>query len=142
MRTRLELLAALAASAIGGTSMALAGQVQGTLVIGPACPGPAIEGVDCPPRPLQAVIDAFGVGTDGVMSEEPIATVSSDSTGHFTLQLRPGRYVLAPRTSNPMEVATPTEVVVGDGTTTVALQVDSGMRGPMRPEKIGPTPPQ
>jgi hypothetical protein len=130
MRTCVKLLAALAASAIGGTSMALAGQVQGTVVIGPACPGPAIEGVDCPPRPIETTVDAYAVGTDGVVSAEPIATVSSDSTGHFTLNLRPGRYMFAPRTSNPMEVAKPAEVVVGDGTTTVTLQVDSGMRGP------------
>lgn len=138
MRARATLFAALAASAIGGTSVALAGQVLGTVAIAPACPGPATQGVDCPPRPIATTVDAFAVGTDGAMSPEPVATASSDSTGQFALELRPGRYMLVPHTSNPAEVAKPTEVVVGDGTTTVSLRVDSGMRGALPPPKIGP----
>lgn len=138
MRARVTLIAALLASAISGASVALAGQVQGTVVVGPACPGPAIKGVVCPPRPLATTVAAFAVGTDGVMSAEPVATVSSDAAGHFTLSLRPGRYRLAPRTLNPAAIAKPAEVVVGDGATMVTLQIDSLMRGPLRPEKIGP----
>jgi len=127
MHIRLKLLAALVCG-ICGAGMASAGEIQGTVVV-TGCPGPARLGKPCATeRPVQVPVVAFAIRDNGSPSGRPVATASSDASGRFQLKLPPGRYQLVPRPSNPGQSAKPSEVTVGEGTITVTLRVDSGMR--------------
>ena len=123
--------AALSASLIvAATSAVRAGDVQGSVVMGPMCPGPAQIGVDCPPQPVATTVDIFAFRSDGAIAEQPTASVATDGSGHFQLSLSPGRYWFVPRPPQSDGIASgkPSEVVVAGETIAVTLNVDTGMR--------------
>ncbi len=117
--------------AIGATGKALASDVQGKVLMGPMCPGPAQIGVDCPSKPFATTVDVFTFQSDGSMPATPVTSVATDSSGNFQFSLAPGRYWFVPRPPKPDGIASskPTEVTVAPtGVTTVTLSVDTGMR--------------
>lgn len=124
-------IAAVAMIGIGATGTALASEVQGKVLMGPLCPGPAQIGVECPSKPIATTVDVFTFQSDGSMPATPVASVATDSSGNFQLSLMPGRYWFVPRSPKPDGIASskPTEVtVVPTGITTVTLSIDTGMR--------------
>jgi hypothetical protein len=132
--TTFTLLAGIAAamlSPIGGAASASAGMVRGTVVLGPMCPGPPRQGHECADMPIATVIDVFRSVDSPVASGKPYRRIKSDHQGNFKVALPPGSYWFVPHA--PPErpgtaFAKPVNVVVGAGTTTLALAVDTGMR--------------
>lgn len=97
--------------------------VEGTVTVGPTCPGPAIvngEG-DCT-EPLAVDLQVIDAATG-----REAAQTSSDSQGHFRVDLAPGSYRIAVVGNSGL--AAPVEVTVKPAHYSVAdLAVDSGVR--------------
>ena len=116
---------------VGTAGMAHASEVQGKVLMGPMCPGPAQVGVECPSKPFATTVDILALQSDESMPATPVASVATDSSGNFQLTLAPGRYWFVPRQPKPegMGASKPAEVTVAPtGVTTVTLIVDTGMR--------------
>lgn len=97
--------------------------IEGTITIGPACPGPVKVGQPCPDQPYQATIR--------VLSEDraPIAQTDSGTDGYFRIVLPPGTYILHPEASGPFPRAGDQIIVVQEGEfSQVEVRYDSGMR--------------
>ena len=115
-----------------GTGAAGASQprsgIAGKIVEGPTCPVQSVPPQpQCAPRPLQA-----RVRISRVASHRPARVVRSDSTGHFTLRLTPGSYVVqglpTSRSGLPRPPA-PERVRVYPGRLTrITLNYDTGIR--------------
>lgn len=104
------------------------GEVVGRVLAGPVCPvetdppDPA-----CDDRPVPGAVLVVTL-LDG----SPVATVTSDAAGHFSLSLPPASYRFTPQ---PVEgllgTAAPADVVVRVGATTdLVVTYDTGIRGP------------
>ena len=88
MRGLLVLLVFGAVLAAGCAAPARASSgITGTVLAGPACPGPARIGSPCPDRPV-AVKLAF------ISDGGQVANATSASDGRFKIDLAPGRYVI------------------------------------------------
>lgn len=98
--------------------------IQGKVLIGPACPGPArVDDTACADKPYQAEILVLD------MKGKEIARVTSGVDGTFRFDLAPGTYVLHPFSGNPYPTAGEQEVdVLQDEYTDVQIDYDSGMR--------------
>jgi len=110
-----------------GDPLPSGGGISGTLTAGPTCPVQRQ-----PPDPACAERPVAGAHVrvtrpDGVL----VATVTADVAGHFTLELAPGTYVVAPQ---PVEglMGTPAEqdvTVAADGSMAeVSFSYDTGIR--------------
>jgi hypothetical protein len=131
----LALALVLAACAVGaGTASTTTtlpgpvGEVAGRVLAGPVCPvetdpsDPA-----CADRPMRGAVIVVTL-LDG----SPVASVTSDAAGHFSLSLPPATYRFTPQ---PVEgllgTAAPVDVVIGVGATTdLVVMYDTGIRGP------------
>lgn len=116
MRLLLAVLLACAACApaAGGSG------IRGTILAGPACPGPARLDSPCPDRPVALRAEVVQAGA-------VVATFSSDVTGHFSVALAPGIYTL--RSTGGLPALRSSTVVVSAGAyTEVELRADTGMR--------------
>ena len=94
----------------------------GLVSAGPTCP---VQRVDepCPARPVDAEIEAQGA--DGKTK----ATTHTDSTGHYTLRLEPGSYMLVAVTGNVFPRCPPVALVVtGEAPAQVDISCDTGIR--------------
>ena len=85
MRSLLALLLATVLAA--GCAPAGSSGITGTVLAGPACPGPARVGSPCPDRPVAVQLVFFRDGGQ-------VATATSGPDGRFKVDLAPGRYVI------------------------------------------------
>ena len=97
------------------------GGITGTVLAGPACPGPARIGSPCPDRPA-AVQLAFQ--KDGAQ----VASVTSSADGRFTVDLPPGRYVILGAAGRLPSVRQLTVDVPAGAYVQVAVSADTGIR--------------
>lgn len=111
---------------------AATGIARGSVVMKPACPGPAQIGrPECAARPIQTIVRVFAVSPSGGATEQASAliTVATDAHGQFRIALPPGSYRLVPAVAEGIARAKPADIAVTAGSTTnVELLIDSGMR--------------
>jgi hypothetical protein len=108
-----------------------AGTIQGEVLTGPTCPGPAVvTRGNCAPRPLQTniriyvVSDARDSGTYKLLK-----ILRTGDEGHFQVILLPGAYRLVPMSGASQSTGKPQDITVTDGSThTIKLFVDTGLR--------------
>jgi len=116
---RLLILVALLLSACGGAATPAAG-IRGTVLAGPACPGPVRVDSPCPDRAVAMTIEV-------VQGTSVVATVTSGPDGRFSVAVAAGSYVLRSRSGLP--ALRPQNVTVAAGTyTEVELHADTGIR--------------
>lgn len=97
--------------------------VDGTVTVGPTCPGPSILGDtrDCS-EPL-----ATGLRVVDSSTGVEVAETASDDQGHFRVGLAPGKYTIT--TVDGSLLATPVEVTVqSQRYSETDVLVDSGVR--------------
>ncbi len=127
------MLAALALAAQTRAAIHGAGIVRGSVVIAPACPGPArLDRPECLKRPVQATVKIFrAAGADGGNGEKrPLLTVATDKRGQFRVSLPAGTYrlIAVPPSLGPAR-GTPVDITLAaNATVTVELRIDSGLR--------------
>lgn len=100
--------------------------VQGSVLLGPTCPveqNPPQPG--CAPKPYETTIKILPAG-----SLTPLATVSSNASGTFSVSLAPGTYTLQAQGGNGVPpTCRPLAVTVKAGAAqTVTIQCDTGIR--------------
>lgn len=96
--------------------------VDGLVLLGPLCPI-ASENDPCPDRPYQAQIDILD------RQRRFIGRILSGEDGRFRAGLRPGSYVLRPRSGNPFPRGEEEVVGVVEGLyTSVEIHFDTGIR--------------
>ncbi|HEV2250936.1 MAG TPA: hypothetical protein VGT60_10575, partial [Candidatus Limnocylindria bacterium] len=61
--------------------------IRGTILAGPACPGPARLDSPCPDRPVAMTVEVASGTTVA-------ATFTSDAAGTFSVSVSPGSYTL------------------------------------------------
>lgn len=94
--------------------------IRGTILAGPACPGPARVDSPCPDRPVALTVDV-------VRGEAVAATFTTSADGRFSVALPPGAYLLRSRSGLP--AVRPQNVTVSAGSyTEVEVHADTGMR--------------
>jgi hypothetical protein len=109
-------------AALPGSAASPSSGISGLVLYGPTCPVQRV-GQSCT-RPYEATI---------TVRREPgrrfIARVRSSSSGHFTLRLPPGRYLLVPRSGVPYPRGSSITVVVRrHHYASVTIRYDSGIR--------------
>jgi hypothetical protein len=115
-------LAACGVSGPGGAN----GTLTGDVVAGPTCPVQK-AGTTCQPKPVAnrdvKILDSSG---------KVVATTKTDASGHFSVALAPGAYVIqvAIVAGQPgMRQTTPGNVTVTTGqTVNVKIELDTGIR--------------
>lgn len=116
---RLLIAVALLLAACGGTATPASG-LRGTVLAGPACPGPARVDSPCPDRPVTMAIEV-------VQGTSIVATVITGADGRFSVALPAGSYTLRSRSGLP--TLRPQSITVTAGAyTEVELHADTGMR--------------
>ena len=108
------LLAACAAPAVPSSG------IRGTILAGPACPGPARLDSPCPDRPVAMTVEVVN-GTTAV------ATFTTDAAGTFSVNLGPGTYSVRSKSGLPT-LRSSTVVVVAGQFTEIELHADTGIR--------------
>ena len=116
MRALLVLALLLAACGAAAPSSG----IRGTIVAGPACPGPARLDSPCPDRPVAMTVEVVNGTTVA-------ATFTSDAAGAFSVSVAPGTYTLRSKSGLPT-LRSPTVVVVDGKYTDVELHADTGIR--------------
>lgn len=112
-------LLVLVVAACGAPGVASSG-IRGTILAGPACPGPARLDSPCPDRPVAMTVE--------VMNGTAIAaTFTTDAAGHFSVSVAPGTYTLRSKNGLPA-LRSPTVSVVAGQFTEVELHADTGIR--------------
>jgi len=96
--------------------------VDGLVLLGPLCPV-ASESDPCPDSPYQAQIDILD------HQRRFVGRVQSGEDGRFRAGLRPGNYVLRPKSGNPFPRGGEESVEVVEGLyTSVTIHFDTGIR--------------
>ena len=115
---RLLLILALTLSACGTATPASG--IRGTILAGPACPGPVRVGSPCPDRPVSMTVEV-------VSGSSVAATFTSDATGTFSVNLGSGTYTV--RSKSGLPALRSQTVVVAEGQfTEIELHADTGIR--------------
>jgi hypothetical protein len=97
--------------------------IKGQALVGPACPGPARIGQECPDKPYQGIIQILD------KNENPVAEINTAEDGTFQVDLPPGNYTLTVPDSNKFPIAAPQAVSVLPGQySQVQFLLDSGIR--------------
>lgn len=108
------------------------GVVTGSVVVAPACPGPArIDASGCNKRGIRTDVNILVLGAAGGRTKQPtlLKTVGTDADGRFSIVLAPGTYRLLPLASPGISAVKPADVTVTAGSTIdVELSLDSGLR--------------
>ena len=116
---RLLIVAAILLGACG-TAATPASGIRGTIVAGPACPGPARVDSPCPDRPVAMTVEV-------VQGTTVVATFTSGADGRFSVALGSGTYTLRSKSGLPtlrsQNVTVPTGAYAE-----VELHADTGMR--------------
>jgi hypothetical protein len=94
--------------------------ISGTILAGPACPGPVRLGSPCPDRPAAMTVEV-------VSGTTVAATFTSDANGVFSVSVGPGTYILRSKSGLPV-LKSQTVVVVEGRYTQVELHADTGIR--------------
>jgi hypothetical protein len=116
---RFLIAAAFLLSACGGVAGPDSG-IRGTILAGPACPGPARLDSACPDRPVRMTVDV-------VQGTTVTATFTTDADGRFSVAAAPGSYILRSKAGLP--ALRSQSVTVSSGSyTDVELHADTGMR--------------
>ena len=115
---RLVLIFALVLSACGVA--APASGIRGTILAGPACPGPVRLGSPCPDRPVSMTVEV-------VSGSSVAATFTSDAAGTFSVTIGSGTYTLRSKSGLPA-LRSQTVVVASGQFTDVELHADTGIR--------------
>jgi Carboxypeptidase regulatory-like domain len=110
---------ALVLAACGSAAPANTG-IRGTVLAGPACPGPARLDSPCPDRPVAMTVEV-------VSGSDVAATFTTDAAGTFSVSVAPGSYTLRSKTGLPTLRSQPVVVVAGQFTN-VELHADTGIR--------------
>ena len=97
------------------------GGITGTVLAGPACPGPVRVGSACPDRPISLQLAFLKDGAQ-------VASVTSSADGRFKVDLAPGRYVIRGTGSGLPSVRTLTVDVPPGAYLEVAVSADTGIR--------------
>jgi hypothetical protein len=116
---RVVLALALLLSACGG-AVAPGSGISGTILAGPACPGPARLDSPCADRPVAMTVEV-------VNGTAIAATVTTDAEGKFSVSVAPGTYTLRSKSGLPI-LRSSTVVVVAGAYTAVELHADTGIR--------------
>lgn len=95
--------------------------ITGTVLAGPACPGPARAGSPCPDRPA-AVQLAF------IRDGSQVATATSTADGRFKVDLGPGRYTIRGAKGGLPAVREVTVDVPAGAYIDVPVSADTGIR--------------
>src|SRR5258707_10757162 len=69
--------------------------IRGTVLAGPACPGPARLDSPCPDRPIAITVEV-------VSGSDVAATFTTDASGTFTVSVAPGSYTLPSKSGLPI----------------------------------------
>jgi hypothetical protein len=94
--------------------------IRGTILAGPACPGPARLDSPCPDRPVAMTVEV-------VSGTTVAATFTTDPSGRFSVGVSAGTYTL--RSKSGLPTLRSSSVVVVDGQfTDVELHADTGIR--------------
>ena len=115
---RLVLVLALVLAACGNA--ASSSGIRGTILAGPACPGPVRLESPCPDRPVSMTVEVLSGSTVA-------ATFTTDAAGKFSVGVAPGTYTLRSKNGLPA-LKSPTVVVVDGQFTDVELHADTGIR--------------
>jgi hypothetical protein len=116
MRALVILALVLAACGQVGSSSG----IRGTILAGPACPGPARLDSPCPDRPVAMTVEV-------VSGTTVAATFTTDAAGKFSVSVGPGSYTLRSKSGLPA-LKSATVVVVDGQFTDVELHADTGIR--------------
>jgi hypothetical protein len=116
---RMLAILALVLAACGSAAPANTG-IRGTVLAGPACPGPARLDSPCPDRPVAMTVEV-------VNGSDVAATFTTDSAGTFSVSIAPGSYTLRSKSGLPT-LRSQTVVVAAGVYTTVELHADTGIR--------------
>ena len=120
------LLALFVAACGAGTSSGPFGTIAGDVVAGPTCPVERVSS-PCPPEPVQNRLV-----TISTPSGAEVARTTTDVTGHFSVDVRPGAYVVTVQIVQGqvgLRQITPGNVSVTAGqTTTIHIELDTGIR--------------
>jgi len=98
--------------------------VVGRVLSAPSCPVQR-AGVPCPPRPVA------GASVEAIQTGDVAASTHTDGRGGFSLQLRPGRYVIRATNVGALATTAQRQVVVAahkGPALVIRLVVDSGIR--------------
>lgn len=112
-------LLALVLAACGSFATPSSG-IRGTILAGPACPGPVRLDSPCPDRPVSMTVEVVNGTTVA-------ATFTSDAAGTFSVAVAPGTYTLRSKNGLPA-LKSPTVVVLQGQYTEVELHADTGIR--------------
>ena len=115
----LLIAAALLLSACGGLAAPTSG-IRGTILAGPACPGPARVDSPCPDRPVAMTVEV-------VQGSSVVATFTTAGDGRFSVALSPGAYTLRSKAGLPTLRSAIVTVPAG-AYNEVELHADTGMR--------------
>ena len=116
---RVVAILALLLAACGAAAPANTG-IRGTILAGPACPGPARLDSPCPDRPVAMTVEV-------VSGTAIAATFTTDASGTFSVSVAPGTYTLRSKGGLPT-LKSSTVVVVEGQFTGVELHADTGIR--------------
>ena len=94
--------------------------IRGTILAGPACPGPARLESACPDKPVRMTVEV-------VQGTTVTATFATDTEGRFSVALAPGTYVLRSKAGLPALRSQSVRVDAGTYTDLV-LRADTGIR--------------
>ena len=94
--------------------------LRGTILAGPACPGPARVESPCPDRPVVMTIEI-------VQGTTVAATVTTGPEGRFSVALPPGAYTVRSKSGLPTLRSQNVTVAAG-AYTEMELHADTGMR--------------
>lgn len=94
--------------------------IRGTILAGPACPGPARVDSACPDRPVRMTVEV-------VQGPTVTTTFTTDADGRFSVAVPPGTYALRSKAGLP--ALRSQSVTVSEGAyADVLLHADTGIR--------------
>lgn len=98
--------------------------IEGTVTVGPMCPGPVQVGNNtCPDQPYQATIVILNT------NDTQVAQTQSNAAGFFKIELAPGTYIIQPVSVQPYpRTGDQTVTVLAGQYTQVTIMYDTGMR--------------
>lgn len=115
------LIAATLLLAACGTVGGPGSGIRGTILAGPACPGPARVDSPCPDKPISLTVEV-------VAGTSIVTTFTSDAAGRFTVAVAPGTYTLRSKSGGPPTLKDRSVVVPAGAYAEVELHADTGMR--------------
>ena len=95
--------------------------IRGTVLAGPACPGPARVDSPCPDRPVRLTVEV-------VQGTAVVATFTTSDDGTFSVALAPGAYTMRSKAGLPALRPQSITVEAGRYADMAVLHADTGIR--------------